>query len=146
MAGFWKGFIGGVGGAGDYMKLTHNVDKLSKLIASYSLAYGRGEYSYDEAVFNVQLYAYYVRTLVLDKIEELELEPDKEIFVNKESNKKLPVNTVTELLVKLIFQLAREIDTDLNDDITNILQKGNIYHNIDISNDSNFCKALGLKI
>ena len=146
MAGFWKGFIGGVGGAGDYMKLTHNVDKLSKLIASYSLAYGRGEYSYDEAVFNVQLYAYYVRTLVLDKLEELELGPDEEIFVSKESNKKLPVNTVVETLVKLIYQLAREIDNNLNDDITNILQKGNIYLNLDMSNDTNYCKALGLKI
>lgn len=146
MSGFWKGFTGGVGGAGDYMKLTHNVDKLSKIIASYSLAYGRGEYTYDEAVFNVQLYAYYARTLVLDKIEDLELDPDEEIFVSKESNKKLPVNTVAELLVKLIFQLAREIDNDLNDDITNILQKGNIYQNISMSNDINYCKALGLKI
>jgi len=146
MSGFWKGFIKGVGGPGYYMKLTHNYDKLSKLIASYSLAYVQGEHPYDSAVFNVKLYTYYVRTLFLDKVEELEMGADETIFMSPYSSDKISVHVAKKILVNSVYDLANEIDQNLNVEITEILQKGNSYQMLAISNDPNYCKALGLKI
>ena len=76
----------------------------------------------------------------------MELNLDEEIFISKNSYEKLTISMATERIARLIFQLARQIDYNLNDDIKDILNKGEVYHNIDRTIEADLYKSLGLKI